>query len=182
MYHRHVWIKGTCIAVNRQCTFAETSTTLHENSTIIARLCIGRYLWKGKRKHWNVCWLNCDVILEATTSKPITALSTPLKAEGEKVRHVLMWEKDTCIWISVWHTFTPAADVQWSTSCSSEEGHHNNLCLEVCSNQTLEVCWMHKDNNGNSILLYNPNIFKLGTAAFWSEKPGCCETLYLLRR
>lgn len=97
----HVWIKGTCVAVNHQRTFAETSAMLHENTTLNARLCIGRYLWGGKRKAWNVCWLNCDVILEATTSKPITALSAALDAEGEKVRRVLMWEKDPRVWIIV---------------------------------------------------------------------------------
>lgn len=96
-----MWIKGTCVAVNHQRTFAETSAMLHENTTLNARLCIGRYLWEGKRKAWHVCWLNCDVILEATTSKPITALSAPLNAEGEKVRRVLMWEKDTRVWIIV---------------------------------------------------------------------------------
>lgn len=105
----HVWIKGTCVAVNHQRTFAETSAMLHENTTLNARLCIGRYLWEGKRKAWDVCWLNCDVILGATTSKPITALSAPLNAEGEKVRRVLMWEKDTRVWITVCR---PTAGVQ----------------------------------------------------------------------
>lgn len=89
-----VW-KGTCKAVNHhKCAFAET-TALQLPDFVLAGT-------REKEKESTEMCVDLTVMsfLRLRHQNQLE-LCQPLNATGEKVRRVLMWEKEISLWISV---------------------------------------------------------------------------------